>query len=61
LDLEGFVLIEFLTLYEAVMKPVATALDVLQGEEDTFIVIGMPREGKGEIAEKRKAVYGAFS
>ena len=43
------------------MKPVATALDVLQGEEDTFIVIGMPREGKGEIAEKRKAVYGAFS
>ncbi len=34
--------LEFLTLYEAVMKPVATALDVLQGEEDTFMGTLLP-------------------
>lgn len=34
--------LEFLTLCEAVMKPVATALDILQGEKDTFMGTLLP-------------------
>ena len=29
--------LEFLALYESIMKPLATALDILQGEVDTFM------------------------